>query len=368
MEWPKELLEFHDEIRSVHLGPLWDVIHRIITKEPDTAVEPYLWKWSVVKEQVLRSGELITPERGGERRVIYLQNPGLEKKGIEAATTQTLYVGVQLLLPGEVAPSHRHAQSAVRFIIEGDGAYTAVDGEKIYMEQGDFILTPAWTWHDHGHEGSEPMIWMDGLDSPFIQAINASFFEPYPNKSQPLTRPSNYSVQRYGNGMLRPLGDRNEGYPSPLAVYLWSHTSTALDNLAAFEPDPFDGYAVEFINPANGQSADPRIGSVMQKLSPHMHTKAHRHVSSAVYHVVAGSGYTVIDGVRFDWEKGDFLALPAWTWHEHVNTSADKEAVLFSINDAPLMELLDLQRTESYAENEGNQAVIGAFEPMHLAR
>ncbi|WP_026962949.1 cupin domain-containing protein [Alicyclobacillus herbarius] len=363
MEWGEELLQFHEEVRNYHLGPLWDVIHEIITPQPDTAVQPYLWKWPVIRERVMRSGELITPERGGERRVIFLENPGLKAKGQQAAATQTLYVGIQLLLPGEIAPSHRHSQSAVRFIIEGEGAYTAVEGEKIYMERGDYILTPAWTWHDHGHEGTEPMIWMDGLDSPFIQLINASFFEPYADKRQPLTLPDNYSVKRYGNGMLRPLGDRHHGYPSPLTVYQWRHTEAAMQSLKALSPNPYDGYAVEYLNPANGQSADPRIGAVTQTLTPGMHTKAHRHLSSAVYHVVEGSGYTVVDGLRLDWEKGDFFTIPPWAWHEHVNTGSE-DAVLFSINDGPLMELLELERSEPYLENDGQQPVREVFTPL----
>lgn len=363
MGWSEELLAFHEEIAKYNLGPLWDVIHEIITREPVETAVPYLWKWPVIRERVMKSGQLITPERGGERRVVFLENPGLKARGFRAAATQTLYVGIQLLLPGEIAPSHRHSQSAVRFIIEGNGAYTAVDGEKIYMERGDYILTPAWTWHDHGHEGSEPMIWMDGLDSPFVQLINASFFEPHAEKRQPITKPDNYSVKRYGVGMLRPLGDRHHGYPSPLAVYQWTHTWAALQNLKAFDPDPFDGYAVQFINPANGQSADPRIDGVMQLLTPGMHTRAHRHLSSAVYHVVQGSGYTVINGTRFDWEKGDFLALPAWAWHEHVNTGSE-DAVLFSITDTPLMELLDLQRVQEWTEADGHQPVKSVFEPL----
>ncbi|WP_067935975.1 cupin domain-containing protein [Alicyclobacillus kakegawensis] len=362
-QWSSELLAFHDEVRRYNLGPLWDVIHEIITPKPDTRVEPYLWKWPVIRERVMKSGELITPERGGERRVIFLENPGLKAAGQQAAVTRTLYVGIQLLLPGEIAPSHRHSQSAVRFIIEGEGAYTAVEGEKIFMQRGDYILTPAWTWHDHGHEGDKPMIWMDGLDSPFIQIIDASFFEPHKEKRQPLSLPDNYSVRRYGNGALRPLGDRHHGYPSPLTVYPWQHTVAAMESLKSLPPDPHDGYAVEYINPANGQSADPRIGAVMQTLTPGMHTKAHRHLSSAVYHVVEGRGRSVVNGVQLDWEKGDFFTVPPWAWHEHANTG-DGDAVLFSINDRPLMELLELERTEAYSEGDGHQAVREVFAPL----
>lgn len=362
-KWPAELEAFHQEIERYHLGPLWAMIQGVITKEPATDAVPYLWKWSVIRDRVMRSGELVTPERGGERRVIYLENPGLKAKGIPLAVTRTLYVGIQLLLPGEVAPSHRHIQGAIRFILEGEKAYTVVEGEKVYMEKGDFILTPQWTWHDHGHEGTEPMIWMDGLDVPLLDQLKISFFEPYPEYQQPVRYPANYSARRYGGGMMRPVGARRGGkeYPSSLILYTWEQTKRALDAMSELEPDPYDGYALEYINPNNGESADARIGSWMQKLTPGMRTKAHRHVSSVVYHVKEGRGYTVINGERFDWETGDFFVVPPWMWHEHVNTG-ESDAYLFSINDRPVMEKLGLEREEEHPE--GHQDVVRVFEPL----
>nr|WP_223810901.1 MULTISPECIES: cupin domain-containing protein [Geobacillus] len=360
----KALDRLNEELEKVYLGPLWEKLGKMVTPEPDHEVMPYLWKWETIRKYLLEAGELLRLGRESERRVVYLQNPSLLKQGLIGYSTNTLYVGVQLLLPGEVAPAHRHSQSAIRFIIEGEGAYTAVDGERTYMERGDLILTPAWTWHDHGHEGTEPVIWMDGLDVGLVRNFAGSFFEPYSEDVFPVSVPHNGSTFKYATGALRPVSDRKrKGYPSPLISYKWKTTKQVLENLSKLDPDPYDGYAVDYINPLTGGSADLRIGTTMQKLTPGMHTKAHRHVHSAVYHVLDGEGYTIINGVKFEWAKGDFFILPPWSWHEHVNTGAG-DAHLFSINDLPIMERLDLEREEAYDKNGGYQSIIDVFEPL----
>lgn len=358
-----DLATLSKELEKNHLGPLWEDLQELVTKEPVHDIEPYLWKLDKIKAYLHRAGELLGLGRQSERRVIYLQNPSLAKKGLLGYSTYTLYTGVQLLLPGEVAPSHRHSQGAIRFILEGDGAYTSVNGEKIYMERGDCILTPAWTWHDHGHEGTEPMIWMDGLDVGLVKSLTGSFFEPYSDDIYPVDKPDNFSVKQYTSGLYRPFGDRNrKGYPSPQLAYKWSQVKQVLEIMSEHDPDPFDGYAVDYINPLTGGSADFRIGTSMQKLTPGMHTKAHRHVHSAVYHVLEGKGYTVINGVKYEWERGDFLILPPWQWHEHVNTGSE-DAYLFSFNDLPVMQMLGMERVEEYKENNGHQNVVGTFDP-----
>ena len=84
-------------------------------------------------------------ERSPRRVLDPVYNPSLPR-----GATHTLFCALQLIRGGEIAPAHRHTQSALRFVIEGTGAYTAVDGEKTYIDPGDFIVTPAWCWHDHG--------------------------------------------------------------------------------------------------------------------------------------------------------------------------------------------------------------------------
>ncbi|GAB7386419.1 cupin domain-containing protein [Bacillaceae bacterium] len=360
----KEVQEFTQEIQKYHLGPLWHAIPELMHKQPTPQAVPYLWKWETLHKKLWEASKIFTPERGGERRAIYLQNPGLTYRQPWgwASTTQTLYAAVQLLLPGEVAPSHRHTQSALRFVMEGEGAYTIVQGERIFMEEGDFLTTPKGLWHGHAHPGDKPMIWMDCLDIPFIFATGGTFFDPYPEQIESPSVPDNYSAQRYAGGMVRPVSDR-QPKTAPLASYKWQRTKAALDSLRQFEPDPYDGFAVEYINPSNGETANPNIAAWMQLLPAGFRTKAHRHTSATIYHVFRGSGYTVINGVRFDWSKGDFFVVPNWAWHEHYNTS-NEDAYLFSTSDLPIMEKLGLQREEAYPDNGGYQTVREEFKPL----
>lgn len=358
----KLVTDFNKEIERFHLGPLWNAIPDLMHKQPTPQAVPYLWKWETLHAKLMEAREIFTPDRGGERRAIYLQNPGLTHRQPWgwASTTATLYAAVQLILPGETAPSHRHTQSAIRFIIEGKGAYTIVEGERIYMEEGDFLITPKGLWHGHSHPGDEPMIWMDALDIPTIYSLGGTFFENYPEKIEQPSRPDNYSMQRYEGGMVRPISDRHSKV-APLGSYKWSQTLAALKGLSRFEPDPYDGYAVEYINPSNGQTANPTIASWMQYFPKGLHSKAHRHTSSTIYQVHQGSGSTIIDGVRFNWSKGDYFVVPNWALHEHV---AEEDAYLFSVSDLPIMEKFELQREERYEANNGWQIVTDEFKPL----
>jgi gentisate 1,2-dioxygenase len=190
--------EFYDRISRHDLAPLWEVLGALVPPTPTTPCVPALWKYRDVRSFIMEAGELISATEA-ERRVLVLENPGLRGA---SSITHTLYAGLQLILPGEVAPSHRHTQSALRFIVEGTGAYTAVDGERVTMHPGDFIITPSWTWHDHGNPGSEPVVWLDGLDVPMVAYFDAGFMERYPEAMQPLARPEGDSQARYGANML----------------------------------------------------------------------------------------------------------------------------------------------------------------------
>lgn len=363
----KELDQYYEGMKKKHLGPLWHDLGHMVTPEPVHDVKPYLWKWKDIRAYALTAGELLEPGKDAERRVVYLQNPSLLERGLVGYGTHTLYAGIQLLLPGEFAPSHHHSQSAIRFIIEGNNeAYTAVNGQKIYMERGDVVLTPAWTWHEHKHEGTEPVFWLDGLDVGLVRTLAASFFEPYQEEFYPLKPKEHYSSEQFVNGAFKKLNETVEpGYPSPIFGYKFHRVEYVLNQMTEEDNDPYDGYAIEYINPATGGSADSRIGTMMQKLKPKQHTKAHRHVHSAIYHVLEGKGYTVMDGEKFEWEKGDFFILPPWSYHEHVNTG-DGDAYLFSFNDKPVMEKLELEYREELKENNGHQKITSTFKPENI--
>ena len=190
---------FYDQLGPHSLAPLWERLHTLVTRAPATPAVPVLWDYdNVVRPYLMQAGGLITAKEA-ERRVLILENPGLRG---HTSVTHALFAGLQLILPGEVAPAHRHAQSALRFVIEGSGAYTAVEGERAIMEPGDFIITPSWTWHDHGNEAAAPMVWLDGLDIPMVRLLDVSFAEPANAESQTEARPPGDSLARYGANML----------------------------------------------------------------------------------------------------------------------------------------------------------------------
>ena len=165
---------------------------------PGTPAVPTIWRYQDMRPQLLRAIDLITAKEA-ERRVFMLENPGLPGTGY---ITTSLYCGLQVIKPGEIAPAHRHSPNALRFIIEGEGAYTTVEGERVVMRPGDFVLTPGWTWHDHGHLGSEPVIWLDALDNPFGQFFGAIFRENYPDDAQAPSLADGDAAARYGANLM----------------------------------------------------------------------------------------------------------------------------------------------------------------------
>ena len=348
---------FHERMHANNMYGLWELASQM-TAQPQPKMIPHMWPWSVTEAIIAESAEAVPV--GDERRALQLFNPGL---GGRWATTNNLIAAVQILLPGEVARAHRHTPTAIRFIIEGSGAYTAVDGERVYMEPGDLILTPSWAWHDHGNETKERVVWMDGLDIPLIASLEAMFFSFYDKQQVAASRPANASQSMYGRAQLNPTWVKEKSKSSPLLLYSWEQTWEALNALRDHEGSPFDGIAFEYRHPQTGGSVLPTMACWIQLLRPSEHTKAHRHTGSAVYYVVKGSGMTVIDGQRFDWTKGDIIALPPWAVHEHANGSASDDAVLFSIQDAPVLNALGLFYEETYNENGGHQAITSKFEP-----
>src|SRR5215510_13609005 len=325
--------DFHERMHAAQIHGLWELASKM-TRHPEPKAIAHMWKASLIEAMVRESGEVVPV--GEERRALQLFNPGLDGQW---ATTNTMIAAVQLLLPGEVARAHRHTPTAIRFIMEGDGAYTAVDGERVYMAPGDLILTPSWAWHDHGNETDKPVVWMDGLDVPLVQALNAMFFQFYQERQVPLSKPNNASLALHGHVSLTPTWVRERRQSSPLLLYSWESTWRSLRNLRDAQGDPYDGIALEYTHPQTGRALLPTMACWIQLLRPGERTRAHRHTGSAVYYVVRGNGETIIDGRCFAWSRGDILVLPSWALHEHANVSRDA-AVLFSIQDRPVLEAL----------------------------
>jgi len=269
-----------------------------------------------------------------------LENPGLSG---QTCITHSLFAGLQLILPGEVAPAHRHTQSALRFIIEGSGAYTAVEGERALMQPGDFVITPSWTWHDHGNDTDQPMVWLDGLDIPIVRLLDAGFAEPANAETQVVTRPVGDSQARFGQNML-PVDWTATTKSSPVFAYPYARSREALAALARNdEPDACHAHKLRYVNPASGEHTMPTIGAFMQLLSEGFVTAPYRSTDGTVYVAVEGEGETVIGDTTFRWKPRDVFVVPSWHWHHH---SAAAEAVLFSFSDRPVQEKLGLWREE----------------------
>ena len=265
----------------------------------------------------------------------------------EVLTSHTMLLSLQLIQPGEVAPAHRHTMAAIRFILQGKGAYTVVEGDRMIMGEGDLILTPQWTWHEHAHEGEGPMVWIDGLDVPLIQSLQVISFEPYPEKRLPL-KASPYKSDHFG--MTRPVVSAGEDLPAPLH-YRWDDTHRSLNLLAEKEPHPYEGVALEYVNPLTGGPTLPTLSCWMQMFRPGKRTQVHRHTSTSIYHVFSGSGTTVINGEPIHWDKGDTFIVPLWSWHEHANRSSRDNAILFSMHDTPVLRAFGLYREEGQGES-----------------
>jgi gentisate 1,2-dioxygenase len=357
MDHTVEAQEFYRELEKQHLVALWTVTRNLLPREPKSRCVPHLWRWRTLLPLVKRGAELTPLSRAAERRVLGFINPGLPDR---YGATHTLWAGFQYVLPGEVAPAHRHSPAAIRFVVEGEGAFTTVNGDKCVMAPGDLILTPPWTWHDHGNESKGPILWLDGLDLPMVAELEGQFYEPFPAESQPIAKAAGESERRYGIGQLKPTWDTAVGPFSPLMNYKWARTEEALRRLATVGGSPFDDVALEYINPHTGGPLMPTLACWVQLIRPGVRTRAHRQTGSAVYLAFRGRGYSVIDGQRFDWEPGDLFVVPTWAWHEHA--SRDGEAVLFSVHDTPVMRALGLYREQAYEPHQGHQPISRTFE------
>jgi len=339
-----ERTEFYDRMAPKHLKPLWEVLHGLITPEPKSNVQPAIWRYGEVRPFIMEAGSVITA-REAERRVLILENPGLPG---QSRITTSLYAGLQLILPGEIAPAHRHTQVALRFVIEGQGAYTGVDGERTVMHEGDFVITPSWTWHDHGNDGDGPMVWLDGLDIPIVTLFDASFAERYSQDTFPTDRPTGDSLARYGAGLM-PLGyTEPANRASPVFNYPYARTREALETMRRTEQwDACHGLKLRYVNPANGDYAMPTIGAFMQLLPKGFRTAPYRASDATVFSPVEGTGRVTVGDTVMAFGPRDVFVVPSWQRHV---IEASEDVVMFSFSDRPVQQKLGFWR-----EDRGNR-------------
>lgn len=333
---------FKERLTENNMAPLWEVMRGLTPREPKQVADAVIWRAADIRRNMALACEVISAE-DAERRVLILENPALRGRSL---ITSSLYAGIQMILPGETAPSHRHTASALRLILSGEGGFTSVDGEKVMMHPGDFIITPTNVFHDHGAEGDEPVMWLDGLDVPVVQMLNAGFSADHPQMRQNMVRPIGDSHARYASG-LTPIGYHANGAVSPIFHYPFSRTRAALEVMArAQEWHPEHGLKLAFTDPTTGASPIRSMGAYMQLLPRGFKGATHRETDGAVYCVVEGSLRVRIGDATWQAERHDVFVAPGWMWRAF-ETSED--CLLFSFSDRPLQEHLGFWRGERAA-------------------
>ena len=328
---------YYERISKLDMAPLWVVLKDIIPDEPKTVCSPAIWHFEDVKPLVAEAGSVISAEEA-TRRVLVLENPSLRG---QSRITQSLYAGLQLILPGEIAPPHRHSPAAIRFILDGEGAYTQVDGEKTVMSPGDFVLTPAGTIHDHGNDSKKSMIWLDVLDVPTVNFFETCFYEHFEYKRQNTRRDQNDSLVRYGSGIL-PDGSDQATKHSPIVNYPYAKMRPILERLrSAGDVDPRHGARFRYANPRTGGWVMPTMGAHLALLPKGFKGKNYQATDSTIFVCVEGEGATKVGDKMLEWGPHDVFVAPSWTKYAH---NAKKESVLFSISDRPAQEALGLWR------------------------
>lgn len=336
------LKAFSGEIDGMDMMPLWERDAGAMT--PGTKCVPHIWHYADIRPALMRSIDLIS-KREAERRVLVFENPGLRGS---TYIVNSLYAGLQAIAPGEIAPSHRHTPNALRFLLEGEGAYTAVGGEKATMAPGDFIVTPSWAWHSHGNVGNGPVVWLDGLDTAISKFFGATFREDYSDDTHPIVRAEGESLAAFGANML-PIVDVVDNLCSPILKYPYDRSREALEYLRKADCiHPAHGTKLRYSNPLTGEHAFPTMSAFMQLLPAGFRGNEYRSTDNGVFVVVEGCGQVQIEGRPFDFEPRDVFAVPAWS---RVCLGTDEQVVIFSYSDRAAQEKLGFWREQMQGEN-----------------
>jgi gentisate 1,2-dioxygenase len=346
LEQTPELLELYAQFDKHHLSPLWTQTSEVLTTFPKSKAVAHQWKWEELYPLAARSGELVPVGRGGERRAIALANPGL---GGAPYVSPTLWAAIQYLGPHETAPEHRHSQNAFRFVVEGEGVWTVVNGDPVAMRRGDFLLTPGWNFHGHHNETDSPMAWVDGLDVPLADYIDVGFFEFGTERVTDEGTPDLSRAERaWAYPGLRPLSGLQPLASSPIHAYRWEYTDRAVGEQLLLEDEGFpvtvgQGHAaIRYSNPTTGGDVMPTIRAEFHRLRAGAATETRRDVGSAVWQVFEGRGRARVAGQTYELELGDLFVVPSWApWEIEAETQLD----LFYFSDAPVVERLRWDRS-----------------------
>lgn len=333
------------------LVPLWTEIGDLMPLHPKSKAVPHLWRWGRLKDLAAQSGCIVPVGRGGERRAMALANPAL---GGQPYATPTLWAAIQYLMPGEHAPEHRHTQHAFRFVVEGEGVWTVVNGDPVRMSRGDFLPQSGWNWHAHHNVASAPMAWIDGLDIPFSCFTESQFFEFGREQLDPAemaTPERSRSERLWGHPGLRPVSQARALSATPLLAYRWIDTDRALADQLLLEAEGHaatlsPGHAaVRFTNPTTGADVLPTIRCEMHRLRPGAQTLLRREVGSSVYQVFDGSGQASVGDRVWTLARGDMFVVPSWVPFT-AQASGESHLDLFRFGDAPIFEALHAHRMQ----------------------
>ncbi|GAB2657679.1 cupin domain-containing protein [Nocardia goodfellowii] len=340
-----ELDRLYADFARNSTAPLWTQTGNLMPESPAPAAVPHVWQWSELLDIARRSGELVPVGRGGERRAIGLANPGLAPTPY---ATPTLWCAIQWLGPRETAPEHRHAQNAFRFVIEGEGVWTVVDGDPVAMRRGDLLITPGWCFHGHHNQTDQPMAWIDGLDVPLAHDLDLGFFEFGPDAVSDASTPSvSRSERLWSHPGLTPLSAPGAREATPIAAYRWEHTDRALreqlllqdeGHPATLEP----GHAaIKYTNPTTGGDVLPTIRCEFHRLRAAAESAVRRDVGSSIWQVFSGNGQVVLGTEQRALATGDIFVVPSWVpW----SLRAESDLDLFRFSDAPVVERLRYHR------------------------
>jgi gentisate 1,2-dioxygenase len=334
---------FQRRAASAGLVPLWTFFKEWFSAEPQPGARPHLWRYAELRALVMEAAAVVSTA-DAERRVLVLENPGLKGRHL---ATDSLYAGLQLIMPGERARAHRHTAAALRFIIEGANTYTAVAGERCYMRPGDFIVTPSWAWHDHCNESGEPAIWLDVLDVALLRLLGSGFSEHHPDGEHPQRVPPGDSRLRYGRHLV-PVGFERSAGASPVFAYPFDYAYEALEHLRAHSDwDACHGIKMEYIDPTTGGPAIPTISTFLQLVPAEFATSPYRATASCIVSVVRGRGRVTIgqgtSAATFEYEPKDLWVVPSW---QHVSVSPVEESVLFCASDEAVHRKLGVWREQ----------------------
>lgn len=335
-------LDYRNALSEQNLVPLWPSLRSVLPPgKPALRTRPTHWSYEAIRPLLLQAGNL-TPIEKAERRVLVLANTGHGLEKMQASSS--IYLGMQLLLPGEWAPAHRHTPNAVRMIVEGKGAYTTVDGEKCPMSRGDLILTPTGLWHEHGHDGTEPVIWLDVLDLPLVYYTETSY--AVEGKVQEVTATQNERQYARGGLIPSPVFVRESARSYPMLRYPWTEARAALLALADTRPE-IDAVQVAYVNPETGADCQNILGYSALMLRPGETLHLPARSPAMVFHVIEGGADVHVGGNTFSLAPADTCCAPGYTPVTLTNRSGSQPAFLFVADETPLHKKLGVYETRT---------------------